>query len=92
MAPIDTAKADARNAAKGLAARAEHHHPAAAACIVLAKVPRIEEGELVLEFEPATEYAFHKLKPLERDLDRYTDLRVRVEMGPSASAATLRSL
>lgn len=79
MTPIDEAKADARNAARSLAARAERDHPIAAACILEAFLPRIEDGVLHLSYGPGKRFAYRKLKPLEKDLERYTDLKIAVD-------------
>lgn len=78
--PMDTARADARNAVKSLAFRAERDHPAAAACLLGSVVPRIEDGVLCVTLDRSQRFAYRILKPLERDLERYTDLTIRIEL------------
>lgn len=80
MGPIDTAKADARNALVALAIRAERDHPVAAACLLECRVPALEDGVLSLSYGPDQRFPYKKLKPLVRDLARYTDHEVRLEL------------
>ena len=72
--------AEAKNVRLSLALRVEGDWPAVAAAILESLPPRIDRGELILRYGPSKMFCFRQVKRHERELARYCELGVRVEL------------